>query len=203
MIIYNNLLMTIPNDDDLEQIYAKDRAAIMKTKQDLQINTINNTKLELISSYIWRGKVSLKCAGVNSSQGELTPVYLLLQRNRLVWWDKEKDLDDCKVCVGQLLLFGHAGVTSAGPVDIKAIGDNTRITAIFGSDSSGSILKCTIVFEDSLACATFINDVKSILKPTIEDDDEGYHGIKKKRGNLLYHYYYHHQIMITFFREND
>jgi len=58
--------------------------------------------------------VSLKCAGVNSNQGELAPAYLVLQSNRLVWWDKEKDLDDCKVCVGQLLLFGHGSVTSAG-----------------------------------------------------------------------------------------
>ena len=189
MTIYNNLLTTIPNDDDLEQIYIKDRLAIMKAKQDLQNHTINSTKLGLISSYIWRGKVSLKCAGVNSSQGELTPVYLVLQKNRLVWWDKEKDLDDCKVCVGQLLLFGHAGVTSAGPVDIKAIGDNTRITAVFGSDSSGSILKCTCVFEDSLACDTFSKYIKTILKPGVDDDDddddEGTINIKKRRGKMI------------------
>jgi hypothetical protein len=187
MIIYNNLLTTIPNDDDLEQIYIKDRSAIIKAKQDLQNHTINSTKLELISSYIWRGKVSLKCAGVNSSQGELTPVYLVLQKNRLVWWDKERDLDDCKACVGQLLLFGHAGVTSAGPVDIKAIGDNTRITAVFGSDSSGSILKCTCVFDDSLACATFNNHLRSILKPSVDGDDgnEGTTNIKKRRGKMI------------------
>lgn len=43
-------------------------------------------------------------------------VHLVLQGHRLVWWESEHDIDDGKACVGQLLLYGHAGTTQVGAV---------------------------------------------------------------------------------------
>ena len=42
--------------------------------------------------------------------------YLVLQGHRLVWWESEHDIDDGKACLGQLLLYGHAGTTQVGTI---------------------------------------------------------------------------------------
>ena len=46
-----------------------------------------------------------------SNAGSWHQVYLVLQGARLVWWSSEYDIDDGKACLGQLLLYGHAGTT--------------------------------------------------------------------------------------------
>lgn len=49
--------------------------------------------------------------GGGSHGGLWHPVFLVLQGSRLVWWSSEYDIDDGKACIGQLLLYGHAGTT--------------------------------------------------------------------------------------------
>ena len=55
--------------------------------------------------------VHLPGVGVGSSAGWVH-VFLVLQASRLVWWSKEEDVDEGKAPAGQLLLFGHAGVST-------------------------------------------------------------------------------------------
>ena len=55
--------------------------------------------------------------------------------------------------MGQLLLFGHAGITAVSHVEINQIGDDSRLVAIFGRDAAGRQLKCTVLCSDMASCA--------------------------------------------------
>ena len=74
------------------------------------------------------------------------------QGHRIVWWHSELDLDEGKAPTDQLLLFGHAGVTDASPLDIREIGDNSRLICVFGKDRHGLQSKITILCKDSVSC---------------------------------------------------
>ncbi len=72
--------------------------------------------------------------------------------------------------VEQLLLFGHAGVTHASPIDIREvrkqishstfqpyeilfeIGDDSRLMCIFGKDLHGNPSKITLLCSDLMSC---------------------------------------------------
>ena len=63
--------------------------------------------MNLVLKGAWAGDVRIKCA----ANKEWEDAYLVLQERRLAWWAREQDADDGRAAVGQLLLFGHAGVT--------------------------------------------------------------------------------------------
>lgn len=162
-----NLLQSLPNDDDVNQIYQEDKKIYLKTKHD----KMKRATLELLFKCLWDGHVLLKLStsvnpanisastsqGVPSS-GEWEKYYVVLQKHRITWWISEDDISDGqRECAGQLLLGGKgvSGVTQTSPVDIKDMKDKTRLLAIFGYDEHGLPLKCTIFFDDMNQCKQF------------------------------------------------
>lgn len=106
MIRISNLLQSIPNDDDIAQIYSAEKKAFAVAKQSEWKQTERARKLELVLPTLWSGCVSIK--GSSSTSITATPsgmgagdqwadVYLLLQGHRLVWWTSEDALDQGKV----------------------------------------------------------------------------------------------------------
>lgn len=106
MIRISNLLQSIPNDDDIAQIYSTEKKAFATAKQSEWKQTEKARKLELVLPTLWTGRVSIK--GSSSTSITATPsgigagdewadVFMLLQGHRLVWWTSEDALDQGKV----------------------------------------------------------------------------------------------------------
>ena len=54
--------------------------------------------------------------------------------------------------MGQLLLYGFSGTTQPSPVDVREVGDGSRLVAVFGRDIAGCPEKYTIVCKDMQHC---------------------------------------------------
>ena len=77
--------------------------------------------------------------------------------------EKEEDIDEGKSPQGQLLLFGHAGVTQPSPVDVREIGDEGRLVTIFGRDPDGMPHKWTLVCKTADAKTQLVQSVNDIV----------------------------------------
>lgn len=73
-------------------------------------------------------------------------------------------LEQLQTALGQLLLHGHTGTTSASPVEVREIGDDSRLVAIFGCDTAGKQLKCTVLCCDIPSCSLLKSLAESMLK---------------------------------------
>jgi hypothetical protein len=105
-----NILEAVPNDDDLQQTYAREQKEFENKRNEALKHRLKKAKLNLLFDCLWEGNVEMK--GVASSGGPVwSGVYMVLQQNRLVWWEKETDIDEGKAPIGHILLFGHAGTT--------------------------------------------------------------------------------------------
>jgi len=126
MIRFGNLIQSIPNDDDIAQIYSAEKKAFATAKQAEWRATEKSRKLELVLASPWRGRVCIKGSSSSSHHAgglgdEWAEVYLMLQGRRLVWWVSEDALDQGKVAAGQLLLCGHSGLAQVSPMDIRKV----------------------------------------------------------------------------------
>ena len=105
MIRFSNLIQSIPNDDDIAQIYAVERKTFAAAKQTEWKATEKARKVNLTLPTLWRGSVSVKASSFGGTGGsgssgapdEWIPVFMLLQGKRLVWWASEEALDQGKV----------------------------------------------------------------------------------------------------------
>ena len=106
------------------------------------------------------GSGSVGMGGVSTVGGDWKEMYVVLQGNRLIWWNNEYEIDEYKSCNGQLLLYGHAGTTQASPVIVRELGSSgfgltqysqyeSRLLCVFGRDASNSPQRCTILCGDS------------------------------------------------------
>lgn len=164
-IRYANLLHSIPNDDDLESVYHRERQLVKLAQRKQRSQLIRQKKLGLVFPKLWQGRVKMKLSGfiVHNDVSKWEDVYLILQGQRLVWWLNAQELDDNKSCHGQLLLYGHAGITQASPVDIREVGDSHRLISLFGRDAEGLQEKCTILCRDSIVCGQLAAAVEDII----------------------------------------
>jgi hypothetical protein len=154
VIRLGNLLSSIPNDDDIERVYKWERKTHQENLAASKHERIKLAKLSLVAKCLWSGPVALKTA---SGSGQWEDAYLVLQERRLVWWRKESDIDEGKPFEGQLLLYGHAGVCSASPLDLKEMRDASRLTSVFGSQQ-----KCSIFCKNATACQELVALIGSI-----------------------------------------
>jgi hypothetical protein len=185
-----NLMQSLPNDDDLRQLYHDERVAFIESEKRKQQERLKRATIGLLLPCLWDGTVIMKlsssltnhasssvshnqfnpAANINSSlpNNDWEEYYLLLQGHRLVWWLSEKDLaEGQKPCEGQLLLHNSgsttSGIAQTSPVDIKEMKDPKRLLAIFGSDEHGMPLKCTIFFYTVNDCMQFHDKISTIL----------------------------------------
>lgn len=163
---FRNLLEAIPNDDDLRQVYEDDRKAHSGTVSEAHRVRLKKARLGLFFDCIWNETVKLKDNSSElhgDSRRGWQSAHLALQGHRLVWWKTEEDINDGNAPIGQLLLFGHAGVSHPSPLDIKEMGDDGRLLCIFGRDLNNSQRKITIVCDVALSCQTLAAAVNKIL----------------------------------------
>jgi hypothetical protein len=110
MIRFSNLIQSIPNDDDIAQIYSVEKKAFAASKLAEWKATEKTRKLNLAVSTRWNRAVSIKAssfgaaAALGGAAEEWVSVYLLLQGHRLVWWASEDALDQGKVRMSDLYL---------------------------------------------------------------------------------------------------
>ena len=162
MIRIQNVMEALPNDDDIQQAYSREQKTYLKQKEDELKLKMRSAKLNLIFTSLWLGSVQIKAIGIGNgviwSEG-----YAVLQETRFVWWLKEEDIDEGKSPQGQLLLFGHAGVTQPSPVDVREIGDEGRLVTIFGRDPDGMPHKWTLVCKTADAKTQLVQSVNDIV----------------------------------------
>jgi len=127
MIRCGNLLQSIANDDDLEQVYASERRALLRSHQTMWKTIERNCKLNLPLKLQWCGAVSIQ-DGSHASSGDWTEVFMLLQARRLVWWRSAEELEVGRRAAGQLLLCGHCGITQASPMDMRKVSLQAPVT---------------------------------------------------------------------------
>jgi len=177
-----NLLSSIPNDDDLTAIYADERASLMLTHDQKLKHQRQIYKLNMVQACLWQGFVGIgreakaahtkKRQSHDSKQAKVSGIsnsnrwderFLVVQGYRLVWWASEDDVDAGKGPIDEVLLHGHAGITQPSPVDIKELGDDQRLIAVFGRDAFGLPLKRTILCQNPTACQQLKEVVNGIL----------------------------------------
>jgi hypothetical protein len=96
----SNLIASIPNDDDLDQIYAEEKKKRLTVKRSEWKLIEKTRKIELSLPVFWKGTVRLKASGSTNQSGsniDWAESYLLIQCRRLVWWKSEEALDLGKV----------------------------------------------------------------------------------------------------------
>lgn len=180
----HNLLQSIPNDDDLHQLYQEERVAYTEDLKNKKQSRLKKATLGLALKFYWEGSVLMKLSSsvmnhlstvisaTPLQSNDWQPFFLVLQSNRLAWWSSDADvIDGRKPCIGQLLLYssglssgGVCGITQTSPVDIKEMKDSKRLIAIFGCDEHGIPSKCTIFFNDVDACQEFHRQISYILQ---------------------------------------
>lgn len=106
VIRFSNLIQSIPNDDDINQIYATERKAFAAAKLAEWKQTERARKISLLVPTHWKGAVGIKGSSLGGGVGgggaagmtqDWVRVFLLLQGHRLVWWASEEALDTGKV----------------------------------------------------------------------------------------------------------
>lgn len=103
-IRFVNLLQSIPNDDDIVQIYAKERKQYVQQKQFDRKKEAREVLLNIVLPVIWTGSVQLKsstrsaaAASSHAMSADWPVVFLVAQGKRLVWWGSSDDIDRGKV----------------------------------------------------------------------------------------------------------
>lgn len=168
----NNLIASMPNDADLDEIYSIEQKRFLKNEEMKLSKLYRSCILRYANECFWEGPVHMKGVGVmfqgsggsghantviagNRNQSlakDWIPVYLVVQGHRMVWWKVEDEITLAQSSVAQLLLYGLAGTTQPSPVDIRDVGDGSRMLAVFGRDISGSPQKFTVICKDSMEC---------------------------------------------------
>lgn len=107
-IRFLNLLQSVPNDDDLQQIYTKHREELKKVEDQTLKQTVNKTLLSISLPILWSGNIHLKSSLSNSSATVFSEVwnsvFIIFQGKRIVWWSREKDLLEGKVSISNRLI---------------------------------------------------------------------------------------------------
>lgn len=106
----HNLLQSIPNDDDLMEIYADDRRLVNEAETEKRRREVRDVLLNVSIPVAWAQEAQVKVLrrGGNSSGSaisssgsigavEWVTVFLVVQGHRLAWWTTESDLDKSKV----------------------------------------------------------------------------------------------------------
>lgn len=135
----HNLLQSLPNDDDLTQIYQEDKKQSLEAHRAQTYEKIKRSTLSLATPCFWDGDVLLKLSGITNNSGPILPnsnlnsninaewssYHLVLQGSRLVWWQYEGDISNGqKECKGQLLLLSSNNTTNQNNDKSKGIGNS-------------------------------------------------------------------------------
>jgi hypothetical protein len=165
-----NLLEAVPNDDELEKVFADENAAYLSALEEDKRNLMSWGRLNLIHACHWSGCVQIKGLTVLGGGTTWDEAYLVIQGRRLVWWTREEDMS-VSAPIGHILLYGHAGTTQPSPVDIRDMGgDDSRILAIFGMDVNGKPNRRTVICKDATDKTVLIREMARVLG--LEDDLE-------------------------------
>lgn len=121
---------------DLRAVYAGARRQFLSHAEADKRRALTEVLPRLVFECRWRGSVRMKSASA-LGVGEWEDVFLLLQGRRLVWFGKEEDIVDGREALGQLVFQGHAGTTQASPVEVREMGEESRLLAVFGADTMG------------------------------------------------------------------
>lgn len=155
-----NYLQSIPNDDDIDKVYQWERKEYVEKIEFSKTQQLRQSKLNLLAPVLWSGEVHIKCFTENYERA-----FLMLHRKRLVWWQKENEIDEGKPFQGCMILYGHAGVTQSSLIDVRETGGNDdQIVVIFGRDSQAMPMKCTVLCRDSISCRRLEEQVKLICQ---------------------------------------
>ncbi len=124
VIRFQNIVNSLPNDDDLEQIYSNERKIYFNQQEKQQKREFREYLLKSTLPIIWSGNLQIKTSsGINMNQNyrEWSFVHLVIQGKRVLWWKSESDAEDGKVAQGQVILTGLAGITQVSPLDMRMV----------------------------------------------------------------------------------
>jgi hypothetical protein len=151
----NNLLESVPNDVDMRDVYAGERRKFQEHEQGDRKQQLNNLLLRLAGDCRWKGAVRIR------AKVDWMDAFLVFQGRRLLWFAREDDVSEGREFEGQLLLIGYAGTSDASPLEIREVGEPSRLLSVFGKDQLGVPLKKTI------SCSS--KTERDILRDLIED----------------------------------
>lgn len=132
VIRFQNIVNSLPNDDDLEQIYAKERKVFFEAHEKQRKKEFRESLLSSTLPIVWCGNLQIKMNSGNmmmqsSSQGyrganEWSTAYLIIQGKRILWWKSESEAEEGKQPPqGQIILTGFAGITQVSPLDLRQV----------------------------------------------------------------------------------
>ena len=90
--------------------------------------------LRSLFSCQWEGPVRVR-AGASAKW--VNGGFAVLQGQRLLWWTSADELEAGRPADAQLLLQGHAGITAPSPQDVKDLGGEDLLVAVFGRSAAG------------------------------------------------------------------
>jgi hypothetical protein len=174
-----NLFMSIPTDDDMSMVYKNDHEKFLKDKENRRNALIHWAACNMIRECQFSGQIQMR-----GPSNEWTSMFLACQGRRRVWWKSEEHIEH-QAPEGQLLLYGHTGTTEPSPVDIREVGDRTRLVTIFGRDACGAPQKLTIVCESSSEALDLVAEINAVLGTQLITRRTSIHSLPMRRGRLL------------------
>eukprot|EP00981_Chlorochromonas_danica_P011379 scaffold3991_cov159-Ochromonas_danica.AAC.4 len=125
IICWDNYLQSIPNDDDLHQVYAQERKSFTEESSRLKKEKLRSTLLGISLPLLWSGSVEVKLSSDHTAASAGTQgwraVYLLLQGKRFLWFHSIDEMEAGKFPMGQVILTRIANVTQVSPVDLREV----------------------------------------------------------------------------------
>lgn len=152
-----NFIESVPNDDDIDQVFDWEKKSYKERMEASRNQMLRISRLNLLFPVLWQGLVHVKC----SKHEEWEKSYLLLQHKRMVWWSREGDVEEGKPPQGQIILFGHTGVTQPSLIDVRESGaDERQLIVVFGRDTGCRPIRATVLCSDSIACRKLEEQIK-------------------------------------------
>jgi hypothetical protein len=127
VIRFQNVVNSLPNDDDLEQIYTNERKIFFEAQEKQKKKEFRECLLSATLPIIWCGSVQLKASSGNSitqsgSGSEWSMMYLIIQGKRILWWKSASEVEEGRSPpLGQMILTGFAGITQVSPLDLRMV----------------------------------------------------------------------------------
>ncbi len=174
-----NLLEAVPNDDDLDKTYSEKRSQFMKNLEEEKKETVKWGRLNMIYACVWSGHVRIKGLSALAGGSTWDKRYMVLQGRRMVWWTNDEDME-VHAPTGHLLLYGHAGITQPSPVDMREVGGDGKLLAVFGMDVNGRPQRRTIICQDDDSKYSLVWEINKVLGIEVEESQKKKSGRSKK-----------------------
>jgi hypothetical protein len=165
----SNFVRGLPLDEDLHKTYFWETRRAVTGKLQVEADERRSSRLRKLWRAQWCEVVEVLKSPDSSLKARVESAFVVIQGRRVMWWRSTNEFDSGEQPIGRILLHGHAGLATPTPVELKAIGEEDRISravSLFGKGADTQeritmILSCQPskdAFEDAVNSAVLLKE---------------------------------------------